>query len=770
MPGSARERLAELLAGAATPKAFSASRTAPTGDLELEVRGVGPIALPVSQAQARQLCLIARPARHGRGELTVLDRGVRDTWEIPKSRVKIDRRRWNRTLLPMLERLGRDLGLPAGRTLTAELHSMLVYARGQFFVAHQDSEKDDAMVGSLVVGLPSTFKGGSLVVRHGGTAATYRGSKTSLSFVAFYSDCRHEVRPVTSGHRVVLTYNVLLRSDPHGTSEELDPTLVDGLAGCLADHFGPDAGSDRLVYLLDHEYTRRGLGWPRLKGADAHRAALLKAAAERAGCEATLALANVHESWTAYEHDERDWHGARWGHDHWNEDDDDEPLDERATGTGEYDLEDLIESEVTLDSWIDPAGDRVEQVDLPIPGDEVAASTPTAELEPYSSEYEGYMGNWGNTLDRWYHRGAVALWPRSNTFAVRAEAFPPAALDELIAGARTGDLATTREQAWTLASFWHHAVGRIDSKGFFAKALRAAQALDDGDLAAMLVHPFALEQLTPSHAKPLATVVGAYGEPWAVELVVAWSARRQSYYSDSNERNAWIAMLPELCGALRQAGDSGAAVARLLVSATWTWLGQTIDRRVDVSPPSHRERALSELAEPLASLLQSASTIDAGDVDNAVASVLCRDELLLACAIATLRATPPTQKRTAGLTAIASHCTATLDARLARPPRAAEDWSIELPKGCDCELCADLRAFLASPAKTRLEWPLAQQRRRHVHARIDTAELPLTHTTRRAGRPFTLVLTKTDALHSREAQRRRQDEEDLIWLRRTRRW
>jgi hypothetical protein len=131
----------------------------------------------VSQAQARELCLLGRPARYGRGEETLLDRGVRDTWEIPKSRVKIDKRRWDQTLLPVLERLGRDLGLPSGSTLKAELHSMLVYAPGQFFVQHQDSEKADAMVGSLVVALPSTFSGGALEVQHRGETGPTGGRR-----------------------------------------------------------------------------------------------------------------------------------------------------------------------------------------------------------------------------------------------------------------------------------------------------------------------------------------------------------------------------------------------------------------------------------------------------------------------------------------------------------------------------------------------------------------------------------------------------------------
>src|SRR5437868_8629371 len=42
---------------------------------------------------------------------------------------------------------------------------------------------------------------------------SYRSSKESLTFVAFYADCRHHVRPVTSGYRIVLTYNLLLKGD-----------------------------------------------------------------------------------------------------------------------------------------------------------------------------------------------------------------------------------------------------------------------------------------------------------------------------------------------------------------------------------------------------------------------------------------------------------------------------------------------------------------------------------------------------------------------------
>ncbi len=108
------EGIAELLGEIGSPSVFAARRTAPVEDLRVEVKGVGQLRLPVSQAQARELRRVGRPARYGRGEQTLLDRRVRDTWEIPKSRVKIDRRKWNRTLRPMLASLRSGLGLPVG--------------------------------------------------------------------------------------------------------------------------------------------------------------------------------------------------------------------------------------------------------------------------------------------------------------------------------------------------------------------------------------------------------------------------------------------------------------------------------------------------------------------------------------------------------------------------------------------------------------------------------------------------------------------------------
>src|SRR5216684_4138675 len=401
----------------------------------------------------------------------------------------------------------------------------------QFFLAHQDSEKDDSMVGTLVVTLPSSYAGGELMVGHNEEWKAYRGSKTALSLVAFYADCRHEVLKVESGYRITLTYNLLLHGDTSrpegdgGTAAELAGLLLEHVSTPVPRYYGgPATGPpNRLIYLLDHEYTPRGLTWRRLKGADASRVALLRAAAGNAGGEAVLALAGIKTTHSAFPADEgygyrrRGWHGD-YGED---DDDDDEEYSGGAGGSERgYDIQELVDSDVTLTHWTGPDGTRLEETSLPVDGDEVCASTQTGDLEPYSSEYEGYMGNWGNTLDRWYHRAAVVVWPRDQAFANRAETSPAWALDELAAMAAAGDVPGARAAAATLAPFWGSARrGRTPEErgrvaGLFGKALRAADAVTDAATAAMLLRPFRVEDLTDAYVDSFGKIVSSYGQQW----------------------------------------------------------------------------------------------------------------------------------------------------------------------------------------------------------------------------------------------------------------
>jgi predicted 2-oxoglutarate/Fe(II)-dependent dioxygenase YbiX len=758
--------------------------TARPEDLSLNVEGFGRVKLPVTPAKARKLIGLGQPARFGRGEETLTDPDVRDTWEIPRHLVNAE---WNdATLKDILATVKEELGLPNAAGLTADLHSLLVYEQNQHFLAHQDSEKDDSMIGTLVVTLPSSYTGGELMVGLGDEWKAYGGSKTALSLAAFYADCRHEVLRVTSGYRITLTYNLLMHGDT--SRPEGDKGTAAELASLLREHFsapvpryysGPAVDPpSRLVYLLDHEYTPRALKWSRMKGDDASRVSLLRSAADMADCEAILALADIQETHDAYPADE----GYGYRRERWDDyyDEYDDEYADTSDSEREYEIQDLINSEIRLTHWTGPDGARLEEISLSLRDGEVCASTPSGDLAPYSQQYEGYMGNYGNTLDRWYHRAAVVVWLREQAFANRAETSPAWALDELAAMAAAGGVSGAREAAATLAPFWDGALRSQAAQqeeggktlGLPGKALRAAEAVADAATAAMLLRPFRIGNLTDANLMAFAKIAGDYGQQWAADLQRTWFGGGGPAWAlgGGPEVPRWVAdRLPGVCEGLRTAGSAGMAVAQRMVDLAWEWIGRDIRSAVGLSQPSYRDSQLRDLGKPLVALLTAAAAIGAASTRDAVtADVRQQDDVVTVLEMSALRAAtamPLNAHGDVGFDGLAGDCSARLRDRLARPEREAGDWSIELPAGgCACDLCDMLGTFLKDRNRRTFEWPLAKDRRHHVHARIDGAELPVSHVTRRQGRPYTLVLTKTDALLAREQEARTRDETDLAWL------
>ncbi|MEV4126070.1 2OG-Fe(II) oxygenase [Nocardia sp. NPDC049707] len=442
--------IGKLMCSVPPTGSFAARRAGSAENLVIEVDGVGPIRLPVTPAQARRLCEVAQPARYGLREQTLLDANVRDTWEVPRDRVTVDERQWHETLLPTLDMLRAELGLAPDCELSAELHSMLVYEPGQFFARHQDSEKADGMIGTLVVTLPSAFAGGELVIEQQGTKVTDQGSPEELSFVAFYGDCEHEVLPVTDGFRITLTYNLVAkgRTGPDAAALATHPSVA-LLAEQLRAHFttpkelstlSADGQLEKrpphqLVYLLDHQYSQHGFGWDQLKGADAARAGVMLAAADIAGYDTSLALAEVEDTYDEDYATEMAIYRQRWERveDGWKcvesadmdfdengemveaEPDDPASLPVRSSlplTPGSEDLGEPRWSTVTLTWLIDRSGAAGEPAVRQVRDGELCTGASKSTLEPFASEIEGYMGNEGNTANFWYRRAAIIIRPR----------------------------------------------------------------------------------------------------------------------------------------------------------------------------------------------------------------------------------------------------------------------------------------------------------------------------------------------------------------------
>lgn len=733
------------------------------GDPGLSVRGIGTIPLPVDAHTAHRLCAVAHPASHGYKDQTLFDRKVRDTWEIVAGDLRLENPLW---LEKALERISRDLGLAAEGRVHAELHNMLVYGPGQFFAPHQDSEKKDGMIGTLVITLPSEFSGGEFVVSHQGKKVASRGSGSKLGLIAFFADCSHEVRPVIEGYRVVLTYNLLV---PHDlTTHDPAPETLSALADAI-DTFWQ--GSDRLVYLLDHEYTQASLSWKRLKGADAVRVGALRKVAEALDAEIFLALANIHETWTT----DVDFESKRYG-DYFDDDEGEEDTPWRHASRGEPEPDELIDGSIDLNHWLGTDGKVEEIQDGRVNEDELCFTLATQNCTPFESEYEGYMGNYGNTLDRWYHRAAVVMWPRTRAFTVRARQSPMWALEQIDIALEENRIGEAREWTLILLPFWSQAVTAVrhtfsggntdaqtDPADLLELCLPVAAGLHEPVTAAGLLAPFRMTDLTPLATPWFIALLEHYGQNWCGQLIEQWHISRS--FESPDARLQWLnrTLLP-LIHTLGESGtpDSPALIARLLQS-NWSWLKAHIDQEFAFDPVAFKHNGTAEVTPALHVLLRATDMAQQPLLEQQIVNALVSPDWPLSVALGVLRTAAKGHNSVIhkALEGVYRHCIQVLTLRLQLPERAPGNWSIEPPKGCH----ESLAVFLRHSEQQTFEWPLRKDGRQAIHQFIDDHQLPVSHKTRRIGSPYTLVLKKTADLFQREAAERVQWEAELAWLR-----
>ena len=378
----------------------------------LEVNEVGTIGLPINDTQAKELIHVCHQAPYGKGEETLVDTGVRRVWALDPDHFKLSNPQWTHFIEDRVKYIQKQLGLEA-QNLESHLYQLLLYEPGSFFLSHQDGEKLDGMVATLVVILPSIYEGGELIVRHGGKEETldFSGPESAFNIhaAAFYSDCEHEIKPVRSGYRLSLVYNVTLAGASRRTIKAPEyRSQTDNIAKVLKRWQAKD-DPEKLVVLLNHEYTEKGLAPDLLKGTDRSRVQALFAAASQAGCKAYLVLLTLYELGAAEGDDCYGGYGSRY----------DESED--------YEMGEIFESSLSADHWTDPEGNRTGFGELEVEEAEVVSEVDLTDANP-EEEFEGYTGNAGMELQRWYRHGAVILWSEDRHFDILCGAGNEAAI------------------------------------------------------------------------------------------------------------------------------------------------------------------------------------------------------------------------------------------------------------------------------------------------------------------------------------------------------
>jgi hypothetical protein len=752
--------LAETLRTIRRPGGFYTSGTAEIFAPRLEVDGVGAVSLPLLPVQAEQLIAVAERAPYGRGEQTLVDTEVRRTWQIGADRVHIHGRNWPHTLEAIVARAAAGLGL--SEPVSADLYKLLVYDPSSFFVRHRDTEKAPGMFATLVLVLPSICTGGELMVRHREREVQLElrcPEPSDIAFAAFYADCVHEVRPIATGCRLALIYNLLRKGKgpaPEAPRYDAEQTRITHLLHAWAAEMDSPEGSPpkKLIYPLEHAYTPAELAFDTLKNADAAVAAVLVPAAEQAHCDVHLALVSIEESGSAEYVDFR----QRGRRGRWEADDE-----------AEFEVGEVFERDQSVSDWRRPDGSRPEIGALPIRDDELCPPDALSDEEPDEEHFHEATGNEGASFERTYRRAALVLWPSSRMFAVLNQAGLSATVPYLeqlaqrwIESGEDPESPLRRDahalcghmiESWPIEPFYPHGNRSDVSRVLTALAqLRDAQRIDQffADICAGRAYGGGDNEAIVQAA----ALLPAQRAAELIERIIAKSAAQHSGAS------------ADLLA--RFAADPGAVRALLHPAAATLVAALPGDpERTPQNDPWRRPEPVS--AALVVELMSALGRIGAAELAERATDHLLgcpksfdMDAVLVPAA---LRLTELAHSSgLAPIQRLGAACVAHLRARIGEPLEPPRDWTRAAVIACRCKDCVELNGFLADPARKLWTFRAAQAKRSHVEASIRHSACDVDCVTEQHGRPYSLVCTKNQATYENRAQQRKNDLKDLARL------
>lgn len=639
----------------------------------------------------------------------------------------------------------------------------MVYEKGGFFLPHRDSEKHDRMVASLIVVLPSPFEGGRLIVRHGAAklalAFEEAASGKATCFAAFYADCEHEVERVTHGVRIALAYNLMLKplpGKPSGAATATAPS--DQLAGNIASWVTRQPAKP-LVFALNHHYTERGLSLELLKGADRKLADLVIPAAEKVDCLVHLAQVSRHLLQFA---DDGSFDDSYSGYSY------------RAPRRHAIEIGETYEDELNGTAWADLSGKKQPWGSIALDLSAIVSPVPIDDWKPTSEEFEGYTGNAGNTLERWYHRSALVVWHRDQHFDVVASCGAADSIPLFVSMAKK--LAKTPKKrldasrrdcirfARAIVAQWprrsmgygHDQDGEGSPFDDFPNHLLMLH--DRDTVAAFLTKLAEQDETLPLNSFVVAACREFGWTAFAQELKQLITSQPHEHWQTkiSLRDIEWLAAF--CC-------DPSADPARTILAGELCDIA--VKRFCVPSPqqpvyyPSRHRRAASIAEKSLPLLLQAlAASGRDEDLSHVIRFVQeLPDEFSLDdCQVPALKLLIPWSRQRFGsihppfrswLEAVRNQ----LERATAKEPTPPADWARPADVDCKCQYCAQLKAFLADDAHEVGRIAAREDMRQHLIDVIGRHQCDVKHALERKGSPHSLVLTKTTGSFDRAVKR-----------------
>ncbi|KAL1752725.1 hypothetical protein FB107DRAFT_277457 [Schizophyllum commune] len=341
---------------------FAYERTyldAPIPGLNILANDIGPIGLPLNEREANVV------------------KSVRDTWEMDASMVQFNNPAWNdyvkRVLKDVCNALGVDMKVSKPH---CELYKLLLYETGSHFLPHVDTEKVGTMFATIIIVLPSPFTGGAAHLSHGNLSEVF--------------DCS-----ANSAHQTTvlawLSPRVVIQRLSHLPTNHSAVTALRHVLLSWKQMNRLDAPR-KMIYLLHHQYSQANKTGSALKGLDAHKMAILQMLAKQHGFRLGLASLETYIAGSA---------------------------DDEFGGYGGYSRRvsfgDVGEQSTKITNLTDLDGHLIKDVvDFDEENNECIPRELTDAVENGKvdkEEYEGYSGNEAGSLERWYRRTVLIIWP-----------------------------------------------------------------------------------------------------------------------------------------------------------------------------------------------------------------------------------------------------------------------------------------------------------------------------------------------------------------------
>ena len=711
----------------------------------LQIRGVDEIGFPINAPQIKEMLKAAHQAPFGKGSKTVLDKTVRSAWEIDADQIKFTNKGWGEFIESIIEKVRPALGLQ-GLSVSANLYKLLIYKKGDFFLAHKDSEKERGMFGTLIIGLPSRHTGGELAVRFDGRQEIIDFSEPSseykIPFAAFYADCEHEIRPITSGHRVCLVYNLVqnkgrakIQLHPLGDS-------VHRLAALLKAS-EKDRGIPKIV-LLGHQYSPSNFTMKALKLDDRPKAEALIQAAEQAGYHVKLGLVTSYRTGELEINDSKK-SSSRPGRrrSYYDDDyyDDNDDLTENGT------MGEVYDEYIEINHWMEEGVPPLRNIEF----DEMDLISPMAlhEGEPVEKSAEGYTGNAGMEMQYWYHYGAVFLWPKKRHYDIltgldtdnqlewidyynrRWSTILKTDIDIAKKLVESGLRGKNLEKDTDFSPFADWLINLNDKKYFVENGATVLA----GHFTSIPVDKWIkLFKIYPADCfENIMLLAAGRGNVSAIRHLLAILMKLTTHTTPSYSvfSAKQTERLPDYLAALKLPGQGGKETAKDILRS----LLQTDTRKV---------------SDGLAWLKRTAEALTKGLTREYVNDVLVVEILAYG-------------KKTDLARRIMEICKADLERRVQAQPKPPVDWSRPIPKnaGGYKEVWNILADFLRSPTQQVLDYQSLQAKRKDMEYAIRSVTIDIKMETIRKGSPHTLRLIKTQDAYQRELAKWKKDAELL---------